>query len=52
MTQAQVATEDRRPARSKLALAIARFRARRGERKAVRRLLAQRADGLGTGARM
>jgi hypothetical protein len=52
MAQAQIALELHRPARPRLALAVARFRVRRQERRAVRRLLEQRAEGLGTGARI
>jgi hypothetical protein len=52
MAQAQIASELRHPARSRIALAIARYRARRQERRVVRRLLRQRADGQGTGARI
>jgi hypothetical protein len=48
MAQAQIAKEH--PARSRIALAISRYRVRRQERRAVRRLLQQRADGRGTGA--
>lgn len=52
MAQAQIAIEVRRPAPSRVAMAVARYRTRRLERRAVRRLLQQRADGLGTGARI
>jgi hypothetical protein len=52
MAQAQIAIELRRPGRPRVALAVARYRLRRQERRAVRRLLEQRAEGLGTGARI
>jgi hypothetical protein len=52
MAQAQIAAEVRHPARSRIALAMARYRARRRERRVVRRLLQQRAEGQGTGARI
>jgi hypothetical protein len=52
MAQAQIAVEVRHPARPRLALAVARYRVRRQERRVVRRLMQQRADGLGTGARI
>ncbi|HEV3474546.1 MAG TPA: hypothetical protein VG602_04200 [Actinomycetota bacterium] len=52
MAQAQIAVEVRRPSRPRLALAMARFMVRRQERRAVRRMLEQRADGLSTGARV
>ncbi len=52
MAQAQISIGPQRAAPSKVALAVARFRARRQERRAVRRLFQQRADGIGTGVRI